>query len=150
MAFNQTRDLLDHAWEFHRDLACFYENIQEIATNERTRELLENLIDHEQKLGKGLKAYESEVSDNILDTFFKYVIDGRLELIGDYPVPDEVDTGYVLEAARHFDEQLGSFYKAMARKALSEQVREVLLNLMEMELREQMSLSKQALELAAT
>jgi hypothetical protein len=38
----------------------------------------------------------------------------------------------------------------MAEKSLSEHVREILLNLMQMELREQMNLSRRTLELVAS
>ncbi len=148
MSFNQTRDLLDHAREFHRRLGRFYAGLMDLAQSARTRELLAHLVEHEAVLDRRLGEYEEAVSDNILDTFFKYMLDGNEAHFRDYPVPDEVDAAYVIEAARHFDGVLGRFYSEMAKKALSDHVREVLLNLMEMELREQMSLSKQALELA--
>ena len=149
MAFNQTREILDHARDFHRRLGRFYEELLDRAPQAQTRELLDQLVEHEQTLERRLGDYEESVSKNILDTFFKYMVDGTDAHFADYAIPDEVDAGFVIEAARHFDHCLDRFYKEMANKALSEHVREVLLNLMEMELREQMSLSKQALELAA-
>lgn len=148
MSFNQTRDILDHARDFHRRLSRFYEELQDLAPVGQVQVLLENLIDHEQTLAMRLKEYEEEVSDNILDTFFKYMVDGTDSYFSTYAIPDVVDTAAVIDAARYFDDCLTSFYREMARKAMSEQVREVLLNLMEMELREQMMLSKQALELS--
>ena len=110
--------------------------------------MLGNLIEHEQMLERRLKEYEEGVSRNILDTFFKYMVDRIDTHFANYEVPDQVDAAAVIDAARYFDNCLCSFYREMAHKAMSEQVREVLLNLMDMELREQMSLSKQALELA--
>ena len=56
----------------------------------------------------------------------------------------------VIEATRHFDQCLSTFYEEMARKSLSEHVRDVLLNLTQMELHEQMSLSRRTLELVAS
>ena len=149
MSFNQTRDILDYARDFHRRLGRFYAELADLAPEEQTRDLLETLIDHERTMESQLKEYEEEVSANILDTFFKYMLDGTKALFASYEVPASVDSMYVIKTARHFDECLGSFYKEMARKALSEQVRDILINLMEMEMREQMSLSKQALELAS-
>ena len=149
MSFNQTRDVLDHAREFHRRLSRFYEELQDKASAESTRILLENLIDHEQTLALRLKEYEEVVSDNILDTFFKYMVDGTESYFANYATPELVDTAVVIEAARYFDDCLTGFYREMARTAMSEQVREVLLNLMELELQEQMLLSKQALELSS-
>jgi predicted metal-dependent hydrolase len=147
MSFDQTRDLLDYTRGLHRDLGRFYEGLLDGAPHQPTRELIASLVEHERTLEKRLAEYETEVSGNILDTFFKYMVDEHLNRLADYPVPEIVTAEYVIEAARHFDERLRIFYKDMARKALSEHVREVLLNLMELELREQMMLSKQALEL---
>lgn len=147
MSFNQTRDLLDHAQDFHRRLCQFYETLLDRASEQKTRELLYSLIEHENVLNQRMQEYEEEVSANILDTFFKYVVDGSETHFAQYHIPSAVDTHYVITAARHFDDCLTTFYKEMARKALSEQVREVLLNLMDMEQREQMRLSKQELEL---
>lgn len=147
MSFNQTRDILDHARDFHRRLGKFYAELLDRTIDEQARGLIDNLMDHECVLERRLKEYEEEVSKNVLDTFFKYMIGERTDCIGEYPVPALVDTEYVIDATRYFDRCLCDFYKEMARKAMAEQVREVLLNLLEMELREQMMLSKRALEL---
>lgn len=149
MSFNQTRDLLDHARDFHRRLGRFYEELHENAPAGQTRKLLENLTEHEQGLGQRLKEYEEGVSGNILDTFFKYMLNGVEDYFAQYHVPDVIETGDVVAAARYFNDHLESFYKEMAGKAQSEHVREVLLNLMKMEQQEQLSLSKQMLELSA-
>lgn len=148
MSFNQTREILDHARNFHKKLLNHYSILKERATTPQTRELLDSLIEHESELEKRLLAFEEEVSDNILDTFFKYMTEVNEEDFATHELPEEVDTTYVVNAARIFDERLTDFYQTMARSSMSEQVREVLLNLMEMELHEQMILSKKALELA--
>jgi rubrerythrin len=147
MSFNQTRDILDQACAFHRRLIRFYEELLDRAPEEETCELIEDLVGHEQKLEALLVDYEGRVSDNMLDTFFKYMVGCTAKCIDEYEVPDTVDSAYVLAAARHFDECLGRFYQEMARKALSEKVREILVNLQEMEQREQLALSKLALGL---
>ncbi len=149
MSFNQTKDLLDHTRYFHRRLRRFYKELLDRASDEQTRKLLENLIEHEQKQEQRLQEYQEEVSDNILDTFFKYMLNGVDEYFSKYDLPDSVDTSGVVDVARHFNTHLESFYKNMAGKSLSEHVREVLLNLMEEEQREQRRLSKQMLELSA-
>jgi rubrerythrin len=147
MSFNQTRDILDHARAFHRRLIHFYEELLDRSPTEETCELIEDLVEHERVLESRLKEYEEGVSDNMLDTFFKYMVDGTEKHFAEYHVPAAVDSAYVIGAARHFDACLSRFYKEMARKALSEQVREILVNLQEMEQREQLALSKMALDL---
>lgn len=147
MSFNQTRDILDHAQSFHRRLACFYEELLDQAPEEQTCELLETLVEHEKVLHRRLKEYKEEASDNMLDTFFKYMPTTLEKYFSEYEIPDTVKSNDVIAAARHFDELQAKFYQEMAGAALSEPVREMLLNLVEMELQEQMTLSKHALEL---
>jgi rubrerythrin len=150
MSFNQTRDLLDVARQFHLNLAELYRKMAERAATEETRGLIGTLIDHEQQLEQRLGEYEEEVSANILDTYFKYVVDEHSKCFREYVLPDSMSSMDVIEATRHFDQCLSDFYKEMAQKALSEHVRDVLLNLTQMELHEQMSLSRRTLELVAS
>jgi len=150
MSFNQTRDLLDVARQFHLNLAELYELMLERAASEEARGLIGTLIDHEKILEQRLEEYEEEVSTNILDTFFKYVVDEHKKCFQEYVLPDSMSSMDVIEATRHFDQCLSDFYKEMAQKSLSEHVRDVLLNLMQMELHEQMTLSRRTLELVAS
>ncbi len=150
MSFNQTRDLLDVARQFHLNLSGVYGKMLDRAASEETRNLIGTLIDHEQILEQRLGEYEEEVSVNILDTFFKYVIDEHKKCFEEYTLPESMTSMEVIEATRHFDLCLSNFYKEMAQKSLSEHVREVLLNLMQMELHEQMTLSRRTLELVAS
>lgn len=148
MSFNQTRDLLDVARQFHLNLARLYERMMERAASVEARGLIGTLIDHEKVLERRLEEYEEEVSTNILDTYFKYVVDEHKKCFQEYVLPDSMSSMDVIQATRHFDQCLSDFYKEMAKKSLSEHVRDVLLNLMQMELREQMTLSRRTLELA--
>ena len=150
MSFNQTRDLLDVARQFHLNLAALYGQMKERAATEEARGLIGTLIEHEQKLERSLGQYEEQVSVNILDTFFKYVVDEHKKCFQEYVLPDSMSSMDVIEATRYFDQHLADFYKEMAEKSLSEHVREILLNLMQMELREQMNLSRRTLELVAS
>ena len=150
MSFNQTRDLLDVARQFHLNLTELYGKMMERAATDEARGLIGTLIEHEHKLEQRLGEYEEEVSANILDTFFKYVVDEHMKCFQEYTLPDSMSAMDVIEATRHFDQCLSAFYEQMARKSLSEHVREVLLNLTQMELHEQMSLSRRTLELVAS
>jgi hypothetical protein len=68
----------------------------------------------------------------------------------EFVMPRSMTSMDVIEVTRRFDECLARFYKEMAGKALADHVREVLLNLMQMELREQMNLSRRTLEIVAS
>ncbi len=150
MSFNQTKDLLDVARQFHINLSSLYETMKDRAKTDETRALIGTLIEHEQVLEERLGEYEDEASANIRDTFFKYVVDEHKKCFAEYALPESMSSMDVIDATRHFDQCLGDFYKEMAQKSLSEHVRDVLLNLMQMELHEQMNLSRRTLELVAS
>ncbi len=148
MAFDQTKDVLKHAREFHQKLSVFYEDLKESASKERTRALLDYMSRHEKHLGDCLAQYEERVSDNVLDTYFKYESESTgLTACADFEIKPDMDVDDVVAAARHFDGCLVAFYREMAQRALSEKVREMFENLLEMEQHEQIELSKQTLGL---
>ena len=150
MAFDQTKDVLEHAREFHQRLSVFYEELKDSASKERTRALLDYMSRHEKYLDDCLAQYEEQVSDNVLDTYFKYGSEStKMTAISEFEIKPEMDVDDVMAAAMHFDACLIEFYREMAQRALSEKVREVFENLLVMEQHEQIELSKQALGLGS-
>lgn len=146
MAFDQTKDVLEHAREFHQKLGVFYEDLKETASKERTRALLDYMSRHEQYLDDCLAQYEEQVSDNVLDTYFKYGSEStKMTAISEFEIKPDMDMEDVVAAAMHFDACLIDFYREMAQRSLSEKVREVFENLLVMEQHEQIELSKQML-----
>ena len=142
MSFDQTRDILDHARDFHRRLIRFYNDLRPVVEEGVVLSLIDDLIDHERKLELSLASYEDTASDTTLDTFFKYMAATTDQAFNSYPVPENIDVDYVIQATRYFDEKLSKFYESMARKAMSVPVKEMLENLQAMERREQLALSK--------
>jgi len=150
MAFDQTKDILEHAREFHQKLGVFYEELKDSASKERTRALLDYMSRHEKYLDDCLAQYEEQVSDNVLDTYFKYGSEStRMTSIDDFEIKPEMDVDDVIAAAMHFDACLIEFYREMAQRSLSDKVREVFENLLVMEQHEQIELSKQTLGFGA-
>ena len=150
MAFDQTKDVLEHAREFHQKLSVFYEDLKESASKERTRALLDYMSRHEKYLDDCLAQYEEQVSNNVLDTYFKYGSEStKMTAISDFEIKPDMDVDDVVAAAMHFDACLIEFYREMAQRALSEKVREVFENLLVMEQHEQIELSKQALDIGS-
>jgi rubrerythrin len=148
MAFDQTKDVLDHARKFHRTLSQFYEDLKESTSKERTRALLDYLSRHEKYLDESLAQFEEEVSDNILDTYFKYGSEkSKIAEISEFEIKPEMTVEDIVGAAMHFDACLIKFYREMAQRSLSTKVREVFENLLVMEEHEQIELSKTTLEL---
>lgn len=147
MSFNQTREILDHARDFHRRLIRFYNNLKPQAQDEITLELIESLLEHEKQLEHRLADYEDSATNDTLDTFFKYMVATTDQMFEQYFTPEIVDTAYVIQATRHFDENLMRFYEGMAQRSMSTQVKEMLENLQQLEQREQLVLSKLMLSL---
>ena len=148
MAFDQTKDVLEHAREFHQKLSVFYEDLKESASKERTRALLDYMSRHEKYLDDCLAQYEEQVSNNVLDTYFKYGSEStKMTAISDFEIKPDMDVDDVVAAAMHFDACLIEFYREMAQRALSDKVREIFENLLVMEQHEQIELSKQTLDI---
>ena len=146
MAFDQTKDVLNHTREFHQKLSVFYEELKESASKERTRALLNYMSRHEKYLDDCLAQFEEQVSDNVLDTYFKYGSEStKMTAITEFEIKPDMDVEDVMSAAMHFDGCLIEFYREMAQRSLSENVREVFENLLVMEQHEQIELSKQML-----
>jgi len=150
MAFDQTRDVLKHARQFHQKLSVFYKDLKDSASKERARTLLDYMSRHEKYLDDCLAEYEEQVSDNVLDTYFKYESESTaLAELVDFEIKPDMDVNDVVAVAMHFDDCLIAFYREMAQRSLSEKVREVFENLLEMEQHEQLELSKRALDIEA-
>ena len=148
MAIMQTRDVLNQARKFHRKLAEFYDDLQDSATKERTRALLSYMSRHENYLDQCLAEFGNEVSDNVLDTYFRNGSDAtRLSEISEFSIKEDMDAEDVIAAAMHFDTCLINFYKEMADRTVAQKVRDVFENLLAMERNEQVELSKKSLEL---
>jgi len=148
MAFDQTKDVLEHAREFHQKLSVFYDGLKESTRKDRARALLDYMSRHEKYLDDCLAQYEEQVSGNVLDTYFKYESESTgLTASADFEIKPDMDVDDVVAAAMHFDDCLVGFYREMAQRALSEKVREVFENLLAMEQHEQIQLSKQVLDI---
>ncbi len=148
MAFDQTKDALEHARTFHQKLSAFYTDLKESADKERTRAMLNYMSQHEDYLADRLSQYEEQVSKNILDSYFKYGSESiKLTPISDFEIKPEMDVDDVIAAAMHFDACLIEFYREMMQRSLSEKVHEVFENLLDMEQHEKIELSKQFLGL---
>ncbi|MEN7972965.1 MAG: hypothetical protein ABFR47_03930 [Verrucomicrobiota bacterium] len=148
MAFDQTKDVLEHVREFHHKLSILYNNLKKSASEASAQALLDYMSQHEKNLADRLAQYEEQVSDNVLDTYFKYESESNgLASIDNFEIKPEMDVDHVVAIAMHFDASLATFYQEMAQRALSEKVREIFENLQEMERHEQIELSKQTLDI---
>lgn len=150
MAFETTKDVLDHVRQFHQQLSEFYNRLSQKAEKERVKMLLDYLSRHEKHLENSMADYEAEVSANILKTWFQYpppkdmLTTCQSLSIDDYDVLT-VDSVVIL--ALDLDNCLISLYREMIKNSESTEVREVFENLLAMEQKEELELVRNSLEL---
>lgn len=150
MAFETTKDVLDHVREFHQQLSAFYRNLIDKTNKERVRMLLDYLSRHEKHLEESMARYEAEVSERILKTWFQYPPPKEILGICKTLAVDEVEdlsVDGVIKLALELDDCLIDLYKEMIRGSGSEEVREVFQSLLDMEKQEELELVRDSLEL---
>ncbi len=150
MTFETTKDVLDHAREFHGQVSEYYRQLGEKNQKERVKMLLEYMSRHEKHLEESLARYEEDVSGRILNTWFQYpppkdmlktcvnlTLEGKENLTVDE----------VIELALQIDGCLIQLYKQMVAESEFDEVKEVFNNLLEMEKQQEMTLVRDALHL---
>lgn len=150
MAFETTKDVLEHAREFHGQLSDYYAQLSEKAERERVKMLLDYLSRHEKHLEKSLEAFEQDVSEGILKTWFQFPPPkATLATCQALVLEKERDISIdgVIDLALQMDECLVQLYQEMIKSSESEQVREVFKNLLAMEKHEEVELVRNAFRL---
>jgi rubrerythrin len=149
MAFETTKDVLDHAREFHTQLSDFYSLLSRKSEKERVKLLLDYMSQHEKYLEETLTRYEEEVSGKILNTWFQYpppqeILDTCREV--NINETENLTVDDVIEMAVKLDQCLIDLYKEMIKNSETDQMREIFTNLMEMEKRQELELVRDAQE----
>lgn len=144
--YETTRDVLDHARAFHGELGKLYERLAGEAQQERVKMLLNYLSRHEEHLEEGLAQYEEGASKRILDTWFKYVPgEDRLRECQSIQLERDMSVDDVVAVALRLDTCLLDLYKEMADTAVSQEVKDVFTNLLDMEEQEKHKLARNTL-----
>jgi len=137
MRFEQAREAIEHAENFHREVGAFYRRLNAGTANPRLNLLLDYLAGREARLGDGLAQYLQSSSDGVLDTWFQYTHDTETlpacpeaHLAGDATVED------VMALARQFHGCLRNLYTEIADSAEPPDVCDVFRSLLEEEERE--------------
>lgn len=72
MAVHTTRDILDQARYFHRQLKAFYDALHDQIDQPKVQLIIDYLSQHEQRMEDALAAYEDDIAARVADTWFKY------------------------------------------------------------------------------
>lgn len=126
MPFEQTRDVIEQARDFHRQLADLFHRIERESDRERIRMLMDYLAAHEERMERRLAAFETDTARPLLDKWYQYPPPEdiaralqQVRLSPDMSVPE------IVCAALHLDEQILRLYRWAADSAPSPEVREV-------------------------
>ena len=137
MRYEQARDIIAHARQFHRLIADYYHTLSAQADKERLRMLLDYLERHERHLERCLAEYGEGASPKVLTHWFRYSPCedhlGHLRALLAEPAP-EPDA--VMRTAMRMDDCIIDMYRKLAAEAEDEDIRAVFRNLLEMEERE--------------
>lgn len=147
MASKRLRDVLDRVRWFTATLIERYEDLGESALDRRTRALVEYMARHEQQLNAGLKAYEDDTAERILDTWLQFVPDENLEAVfADLDLRPDLSVDEVVERAMTFDRALIELYRALAETTEVPEIRDLFTSLTAMEDGKDRQYSKALLE----
>jgi rubrerythrin len=147
MRFEQVRDVLNHAREFHKRLSEFYRNLADHEETARIKMLLEHIGTHEKSLERGLANFEESASKQVLDTWFQYTQDeSTLKLPEAMEIRPHMSVEDVIRIGLELDDRLIELYKDAAESADVPEVREVFNNLLEMQQQDKHHLVRAALE----
>lgn len=148
LTFETTRDIIDLARKFHGELSAFYQRMGDQASKGRVRLLLQYMSRHEKHLEECLQDYERDASRRILETWFQYTPGAvPLEHLERVRLEPEMSIEDVVDVALRLDECLIRLYQEMADKADSREVAEVFCNLLDLERKEEVCLTRNALSI---
>ena len=152
MAFETTKDVLDHAREFHGHVSEYYHRLSEKSQKARVKMLLDYMSWHEKELEKALAQYEEGVSERVLNTWFQYpppkgVLEVCMCMNMNFEEREDLTVDDVVGMALELDKCLIQLYEVMVVRSEYEEVREVFKNLLEAEKRRELDFVRDAMHL---
>lgn len=150
MVFETTKDVLDHAREFHGYVGDYYRRLSEKNRKARVRMLLDYMSWHEKELEKALARYEEQVSEKVRNTWFQYPPpEGVVQVCMDmnFEEKENLTVDEVVDMALELDKCLLQLYEAMVERSEYEEVREVFKNLLEAKKRRKLDFVRDAMHL---
>lgn len=132
MPFEQTRDVIEKARAFHRDMAAFYHRTEAVVERERVKMVLDWLASHEERMERKLAEVEASTAKRMLDSWYQYPPDADVQqAVARIEVRPDMRAQDVICMALHLDETLLRLYKRAADTAPMSEVRDVFESLLE-------------------
>lgn len=151
MALKTVLEVLERVRAYHREVALLYEQMEATAEKERVQILLDYLISHERHMDENLAAYEKEVGKETLHACFSGTTDTtRLEHTSTVHLDPAATVNDVLAMALRLDNCLVEFFQDMLSRAKNEHCREFLTRMLDHEIKAEMKLARDSVELQDT
>ena len=142
--YSQVKNMLEQVRDFHGQLAQYYDQLSKGAEKQRVKMLLDHMSKHEQDLQEGLRAYEETATQNVMETYVDCEYCNEiLATCRQTPIAPETSVNGVIRVAMDVDNCLLRFFREVAEHAVTDRVRDVFRNLVDME---EMELRKLALD----
>jgi len=148
MSYQTTRQLLEQAKHFHRQLRDVYSAAAASASSANTKSLLEYMSWHEGDAEQCLQDYETRSPAKILDTWFQFTPGmRRMASAEDVLMLQGMSVEDVADVASEVDERLQRFLRGISDLAPSTEVRDVFANLSRLQEDRQRKATRVVLEL---
>ncbi len=135
--FEQVKDVLDYGIKIHTRLRDVYDRLQQQSEQTRVKMVLEYLSRHERNREYALQRFEEDARKKVLNVWLQYAPSSNIEqLLSDCDTSADLSVDDVIKLAMCFDDALIALYRETARELDEPQVRDVFLNLAEMETHE--------------
>ena len=139
-------DVLKRAREFHELLSVKYADSSAHATRPEVKVLLTFMSRHETVLAQALKEYVDGASEKILESYFEATPDfDNLMATDSVHISPDARFEDVVDVALRYDEALMQIYRECEREAASDDLRDAIHGLLEMEKQEEIRVMRATL-----
>lgn len=140
--FKQAYQVLKDAEKFHLEIADFYEELLEKATDNRTRLLLKHMLEHEQRMAQNLANYGEVAQHKVMQTWLQYTHEeSAKDFIKSLNLSDPPNIKEINNMGREVDRYFSDLYEAVYGAIESAEVKEVFEDLKQIQDKERITLS---------
>jgi rubrerythrin len=145
MPVQRTKEILEHARQFHQGLAAFYQRLTDVASRERVKLLLDYMSRHEERLSKTVEELENVLPKEALAQWVDRGFETSLQVSGTLELGEEMSLENVVHMAIEFDDCIISFYERASAATTHQPLKDFFEELIQMERRSLKDLVKNAL-----
>lgn len=148
MRFKTMKDVIDYSRELHNRLSQQYSELEQLATSERARLMLDYLQRHERHLAETLDQYEVVAAKGLMDTWLQYAPDFPIDTLLDKARNSALnDVDKLVASALEIDDCMLKIYRDIVEKSDLDDIKELAKSLLQMENNEEHNIARNAFRL---